>query len=52
MRSFDMEFNWLTLGVWISLIEQWPYRMSWIIDYCETESQFSDSMEIRDVYEM
>lgn len=34
MRTFDVEFSWNILYTWISLIEQWPYRMCWIIEYC------------------
>lgn len=34
MRTFDVEFSWNLLYTWISLIEQWPYRMCWIIEYC------------------
>ncbi|CAI4222074.1 unnamed protein product [Auanema sp. JU1783] len=32
MRAFEIEFSWLSLGHWISLLEQWPARMCWLID--------------------
>ncbi|CAJ0602927.1 unnamed protein product [Cylicocyclus nassatus] len=32
MRAFEIEFSWLSLGHWVSLLEQWPSRMCWLID--------------------
>lgn len=32
LRTFEVEFSWYLLYSWISLIEQWPYRMTWLID--------------------
>ncbi|GMT24872.1 hypothetical protein PFISCL1PPCAC_16169, partial [Pristionchus fissidentatus] len=32
MRAFEVEFSWLSLGHWISLCEQWPSRMCWLIE--------------------
>uniref|UniRef100_A0A1I7W1Z3 ANK_REP_REGION domain-containing protein n=1 Tax=Loa loa TaxID=7209 RepID=A0A1I7W1Z3_LOALO len=32
MRAFEIEFSWVSLGYWVSLIEQWPSRMCWLID--------------------
>jgi hypothetical protein len=32
LRIFDVSFTWIQLYSWISLIEQWPFRMSWLID--------------------
>ena len=32
LRIFDIQFSWIFLFSWISLIEQWPLRMSWLID--------------------
>ncbi|GMS95993.1 hypothetical protein PENTCL1PPCAC_18168, partial [Pristionchus entomophagus] len=32
MRAFEVEFTWLSLGHWISLCEQWPSRMCWLIE--------------------
>uniref|UniRef100_A0A914XLM8 KAP NTPase domain-containing protein n=1 Tax=Plectus sambesii TaxID=2011161 RepID=A0A914XLM8_9BILA len=42
MRSFEVDFSWLMLGHWVSLIEQWPYRMSWMIDYCDQVPDLPD----------
>ncbi|KAK0398478.1 hypothetical protein QR680_002608 [Steinernema hermaphroditum] len=48
MRSFEIEFSWLTLGHWVSLIEQWPFRMSWLIDRASDLS--NDSFSLAQVY--
>uniref|UniRef100_A0A183G6F0 ANK_REP_REGION domain-containing protein n=1 Tax=Heligmosomoides polygyrus TaxID=6339 RepID=A0A183G6F0_HELPZ len=32
MRAFEIDFSWLSLGHWVSLLEQWPSRMCWLID--------------------
>ncbi|VDO50379.1 unnamed protein product [Haemonchus placei] len=32
MRAFEIDFSWLALGHWVSLLEQWPSRMCWLID--------------------
>ncbi|VDM39612.1 unnamed protein product [Toxocara canis] len=32
MRAFEIDFSWVTLGYWVSLVEQWPCRMCWLID--------------------
>jgi len=32
LRTFEVEFNWGLLYYWIALIEQWPYRMCWLIE--------------------
>uniref|UniRef100_A0A915BBV4 NADH dehydrogenase subunit 1 n=2 Tax=Parascaris univalens TaxID=6257 RepID=A0A915BBV4_PARUN len=32
MRAFEIDFSWVTLGYWVSLVEQWPCRMCWLIE--------------------
>lgn len=51
MRAFEVDFSWLMLGHWVSLIEQWPYRMSWLIDYCDQFPDLPDYCPLIDVYE-
>lgn len=51
MRAFEIEFNWVALGHWVSLVEQWPYRLSWIIDYCERQ-QPSENVTLHEIYDM
>uniref|UniRef100_A0A914UWI2 Kinase D-interacting substrate of 220 kDa-like SAM domain-containing protein n=1 Tax=Plectus sambesii TaxID=2011161 RepID=A0A914UWI2_9BILA len=42
---------WLMLGHWVSLIEQWPYRMSWMIDYCDQVPDLPDYCTLAEVYD-
>ncbi|KRY85557.1 Kinase D-interacting substrate, partial [Trichinella pseudospiralis] len=51
MRAFDIDFSWVTLGHWTSLIEQWPYRMSWTIEYTE-RCGAADHVTLREMYNM
>uniref|UniRef100_A0A0N5CE21 KAP NTPase domain-containing protein n=1 Tax=Strongyloides papillosus TaxID=174720 RepID=A0A0N5CE21_STREA len=32
LHSYDVKFQWVSLGFWISLVEQWPYRMCYLIE--------------------
>uniref|UniRef100_A0A0K0DZI9 ANK_REP_REGION domain-containing protein n=1 Tax=Strongyloides stercoralis TaxID=6248 RepID=A0A0K0DZI9_STRER len=32
LHSYDVKFQWISLGFWISLVEQWPYRMCYLIE--------------------
>ncbi|KFD49176.1 hypothetical protein M513_10000 [Trichuris suis] len=49
MRAFEIEFSWVTLAHWISLIEQWPYRMSWLIEY-SNHCKLPDELTLKEVY--
>uniref|UniRef100_A0AC35TW30 ANK_REP_REGION domain-containing protein n=1 Tax=Rhabditophanes sp. KR3021 TaxID=114890 RepID=A0AC35TW30_9BILA len=48
LRSFDIEFGWVCLGIWIGLIEQWPFRISWLIEKALTTS--NDNVLLYDLY--
>ncbi|VDP06880.1 unnamed protein product [Soboliphyme baturini] len=50
MRAFDIDFSWITLAHWISLIEQWPYQLSWMIEYVE-KNKVHESATLADLYE-
>jgi hypothetical protein len=51
MRAFEIQFTWQQLAQWVSLVEQWPYRMSYIIDACEKGSRVHPSVPLFDIYE-
>uniref|UniRef100_A0A915HFM0 KAP NTPase domain-containing protein n=1 Tax=Romanomermis culicivorax TaxID=13658 RepID=A0A915HFM0_ROMCU len=51
MRAFEITFNWVALGHWISLVEQWPYRLSWLIDYCDHNNP-SDTVTLKEIYDL
>ncbi|MFH4979103.1 hypothetical protein AB6A40_005812 [Gnathostoma spinigerum] len=48
MRAFEIEFSWVTLGYWVSLVEQWPCRMCWLIDRALDLQQ--DQLPLAQVY--
>lgn len=49
LRSFEVEFSWFLLYTWISLLEQWPFRMTFLID-CALDNS-DNSTTISDLYE-
>ncbi|CAB3376203.1 Hypothetical predicted protein [Cloeon dipterum] len=52
LRSFKVEVSWYHVSIWINLVEQWPYRLSWMILYMEAfEEALDDSASLRSVYE-
>uniref|UniRef100_A0A0N5AP23 ANK_REP_REGION domain-containing protein n=1 Tax=Syphacia muris TaxID=451379 RepID=A0A0N5AP23_9BILA len=48
MRAFEIEFSWVMLGYWVSLIEQWPSRMCWLIDQASDIGQ--ENLSLAQVY--
>ncbi|VDK88849.1 unnamed protein product [Litomosoides sigmodontis] len=48
MRAFEIEFSWVSLAYWVSLIEQWPSRMCWLIDHALDITQ--DSYPLAELY--
>lgn len=49
LRSFEVEFSWFLLYTWISLLEQWPLRMTFLVD-CALDT-LDSSTTISDLYE-
>jgi hypothetical protein len=53
LRAYHVEFNWNVLASWVYLVEQWPYRSSWIVMcYEENETEFSDETTLQEIYEI
>ncbi|KAI1721351.1 KAP family p-loop domain-containing protein [Ditylenchus destructor] len=50
LRTFEVDFSWYLLYSWISLIEQWPYRMSWLI--IKASEVQDSSVTISELYEL
>ncbi|KAL3090157.1 hypothetical protein niasHS_006609 [Heterodera schachtii] len=48
LRMFEVEFTWWQLYAWCSMIEQWPWRMCWVIDIAL--SLQDESMPIHELY--
>ena len=51
MRAFEIPFTWQKLAQWVTLLEQWPYRVSHIIDACENNSRVTSNVLLSDIYE-
>lgn len=51
LRANQVLFSWKRLGCWSYLVEQWPYRMSWIIVYYEDhEQEYTEDTALRTLY--
>uniref|UniRef100_A0A0N4ZQ68 ANK_REP_REGION domain-containing protein n=1 Tax=Parastrongyloides trichosuri TaxID=131310 RepID=A0A0N4ZQ68_PARTI len=48
LRSFDVDFAWVTLSIWIGLIEQWPFRMAWLLEKGVTTA--TDNVTLYDIF--
>ncbi len=47
LKCFSIDFNWYHLSAWVNVTEQWPYRLSWIIIYCEHyQKDLDDGMSL------
>ena len=52
LKAFQIEFNWYHLASWVNITEQWPYRTSWIILFCEVnDEKIDDFTTLKLVYE-
>ncbi|CAF3900552.1 unnamed protein product [Rotaria sp. Silwood2] len=52
LRANQVIFNWRRLGCWSYLVEQWPYRISWIVVYYEDhEQEYSDDTALNTLYD-
>ncbi|CAF1117906.1 unnamed protein product [Rotaria sp. Silwood1] len=52
LRANQVVFSWKRLGCWSYLVEQWPYRISWIVVYYEDhEQEYSDDTSLKTLYD-
>ncbi len=51
LRANQALFSWKRLGCWSYLVEQWPYRISWIIVYYEDhEQEYGEDTALKTLY--
>ncbi|KAK3576077.1 hypothetical protein CHS0354_014081 [Potamilus streckersoni] len=50
LRAYNIEFNWYRLASWINVVEQWPYRVSWIILFFEENDNLDSSTTLKEIY--
>jgi ankyrin repeat-rich membrane spanning protein len=52
LRANQVLFSWKRLGCWSYLVEQWPYRITWIIVYYEDhEQEYPEDSELKTLYD-
>ncbi|CAK9304562.1 unnamed protein product [Gordionus sp. m RMFG-2023] len=52
MKAFSIDFQWVRLATWVNMIEQWPYRSSWIILYFEENEHYLDNqITLKQIYD-
>lgn len=49
LRAYDVDFSWFRLAAWINVIEQWPYRMSWVILEIEDDETIEECVTLKAV---
>uniref|UniRef100_A0A7E4UPU9 KAP NTPase domain-containing protein n=1 Tax=Panagrellus redivivus TaxID=6233 RepID=A0A7E4UPU9_PANRE len=50
LRTFEVDFAWSSLYYWIALVEQWPYRMCWLMD--KAQEIADDYITVAELYHM
>uniref|UniRef100_A0A914YPX1 KAP NTPase domain-containing protein n=1 Tax=Panagrolaimus superbus TaxID=310955 RepID=A0A914YPX1_9BILA len=50
LRTFEIDFAWSVLYYWVALIEQWPYRMCWLLEKSQDVSD--DQMTLNELYHL
>src|SRR5690349_13479638 len=52
LRANQVLFSWKRLGCWSYLVEQWPYRISWIIvHYEDHEQEYREDTILKTLYD-
>ncbi|CAC5368968.1 KIDINS220 [Mytilus coruscus] len=51
LRAYNIDFSWYRLASWINIIEQWPYRTSWIILYYEEKEMMDNNCTLFSIYQ-
>ncbi|CAF1241410.1 unnamed protein product [Adineta ricciae] len=52
LRANQILFSWKRLGCWSYLVEQWPYRITWIIVFYEDhEQEYPEDTVLKTLYD-
>lgn len=52
LRARGFEYSWKRLAAWVSLVDGWPYKTSWLVLLVEdTNTHIRDSVSLKDLYE-
>lgn len=52
LRARGFEYSWKRLAAWVSLVDGWPYKTSWLVLLIEdSNTHIRDSVSLKDLYE-
>ena len=52
LRARGLEYSWKRLAAWVSLVDGWPYRTSWLVLLIEdSNTHLADKVPLKDLYE-
>lgn len=52
LRARGIEYSWKRLAAWVSVVDGWPYKTSWLVLLIEdTNTRLLDNVSLKDLYE-
>ena len=52
LRARGIEYSWKRLAAWVSVVDGWPYKTSWLVLLIEdTNTRLKDNVSLKDLYE-
>ena len=52
LRARGIEYSWKRLAAWVSLVDGWPYKTSWLVLLIEdSNTRLQDHVSLKDLYE-
>lgn len=52
LRARGIDYSWKRLAAWVSVVDGWPYRTSWLVLLIEdSNTRLQDNIPLKDLYE-
>lgn len=52
LRARGIEYSWKRLAAWVSVVDGWPYKTSWLVLLVEdSNTRIQDNVSLKDLYE-
>ncbi|XP_078369794.1 kinase D-interacting substrate of 220 kDa B-like isoform X5 [Oculina patagonica] len=52
LRARGIEYSWKRLAAWVSIVDGWPYKTSWLVLLIEdSNTRLQDNVSLKDLYE-
>ena len=52
LRARGIEYSWKRLAAWVSVVDGWPYKTSWLVLLIEdTNTRLQDNVSLKELYE-